>query len=186
MMLSLLLAVSAAATLDQNDPRPRQLPPMGEVLQRAQQSLQLKGHEAPYFISYAVRAINTQEVGAKYGAVFVDRRRRDKRLQVDVRVGSYELDNTGAQELFELDGADSGYSAGREAPLDDDPAALRNALWLLTDETYKKSLSAYLKKKGKQVYRPDDPETPSSFSREEAQVSVDPPAPHGFDRAGWE
>src|SRR5207245_2173309 len=81
--------------------------------------------------------------------------RRDRRLQVDVRVGSYEFDNTGSQEMFEFDGQDSGYTAGREAPLDGDPAALRNSLWLLTDDLYKKALSAYLKKKGKAVYRPD-------------------------------
>ncbi len=155
-------------------------------MSRAHKSLQLRGHEAPYFISYAVRGVDTQEVAAKYGAVFLDRRRRDKRLQVDVRVGSYQLDNTGSQELFEFDGADSGYSAGREAPLDDDPSALRNALWLLTDETYKKSLSAFLKKKGKQVYRPDDPDTPPSFSREEPKVAVDPPLVCPFDRAAWE
>jgi len=102
-----------------------------------------------------------------------------------VRVGSYQFDNTGSPEMFEFEGSDSGYSAGREAPLDDDPAALRNALWLLTDETYKKALSAFLKKKGKQVYRPDDPETPPSFSREELQVAVDPAVPFPFDRASW-
>ncbi len=186
-MLALVVAAAVAFNPDPRDPRQRQLAAMGEELQRAHESLQLKGHEAPYFISYAVRAINTQEVGAKYGAVFVDRRRRDKRLQVDVRVGSYQFDNTGsAQELFDLDGNDSGYAAGREAPLDDDPAALRTALWLLTDETYKKSLSAYLKKKGKEVYRPDDPDTPPSFSREEPHVSIDPPAAHGLDRVAWE
>ncbi|HYS09496.1 MAG TPA: TldD/PmbA family protein [Myxococcales bacterium] len=185
-MLSLLLAAAVAFQPDPKDPRQRQLAAMAEELDRAHKSLQLRGHDAPYFISYAVRGIDTQEVAAKYGAVFLDRRRRDKRLQVDVRVGSYQLDNTGPQELFEFDGADSGYSAGREAPLDDDPSALRNSLWLLTDETYKKSLSAFLKKKGKQVYRPDDPETPPSFSREEPKASVDPPAAFPFDRAAWE
>src|SRR5437868_371283 len=87
--------------------------------------------------------------------------------------------------MFGCEGSDSGHTAGREAPLDDDPAALRNALWLLTDETYKKALSAFLKKKGKQVYRPDDPETPPSFSREELQVAVDPAVPFPFDRASW-
>lgn len=185
-MLRLLLLLAAVAfTPDPKDPRQVQLRAMGDELQRAHQSLQLRGHEAPYFISYAVRGIETREIGAKYGALFVDRVRRDKRLQVDVRVGSYQFDNTGPAELFDLDG-DSGYSAGREAPLDDDPAALRNALWLLTDESYKKSLSAYLKKKGKEVYRPDDPDAPPSFSREEPHVSVNPPAAHGFDRALWE
>src|SRR5438874_9733538 len=184
-MLSLLLAAAVAFTPDPKDPRQRQLAAMAEELERAHKSLQLRGHDAPYFLSYAVRGIETQEIGAKYGAVFVDRRRRDRRLQVDVRVGSYQVDNTGTPEMFEFEGSDSGYSAGREAPIDDDPAALRNALWLLTDETYKKALSAFLKKKGKQVYRPDDPETPPSFSREESQVAVDPPLPFAFDRAGW-
>src|SRR5438309_209921 len=165
-MLSLLLAAAVAFTPDPKDPRQRQLAAMAEELERAHKSLQLRGHEAPYFLSYAVRGMDTQELGAKYGAVFIDRRRRDKRLQVDVRVGSYQFDNTGSPEMFEFEGSDSGYSAGREAPIDDDPAALRNALWLLTDETYKKALSAFLKKKGKQVYRPDDPETPPSFSSE--------------------
>ena len=184
-MLSLLLAAAVAFNPDPKDPRQRQLAAMAEELQRAHKSLQLRGHEAPYFLSYAVRGVDTQELGAKYGAVFIDRHRRDKRLQVDVRVGSYQFDNTGTPEMFEFEGSDSGYSAGREAPLDDDPAALRNALWLLTDETYKKALSAFLKKKGKQVYRPDDPEMPPSFSREESQAAVDPPLPFPFDRAGW-
>ena len=184
-MLLLLLLAALAFTPDPRDPRQQQLRAMGEELQRAHQSLQLRGHEAPYFISYAVRGIDTQEIGARYGALFIDRVRHDKRLQVDVRVGSYRFDNTGPAELFDLDG-DSGYSAGREAPLDDDPAALRNSLWLLTDETYKKSLSAYLKKKGKEVYRPDDPDAPPSFSREEPHVSIDPPAAHPFDRDLWE
>src|SRR5438128_12478724 len=87
--------------------------------------------------------------------------------------------------MFDFDGQDSGYSAGREAPLDDDPAALRNALWLLTDDLYKKALSAYLKKKGKEVYRPDDPERPTSFSREEPDVEVMPKAEHSFDAEAW-
>jgi predicted Zn-dependent protease len=158
---------------------------MAEELSRAHQSLQLRGHDAPYFLSYAVRGIDTEEVGAKYGAVFLDHARHDRRLQVDVRVGSYAFDNTGQQELFDFEGSDSGYASGREAPLDDDPTALRNALWLLTDENYKKSLSAYLKKKGKEVYRPDDPDAPASFSREEPHVSIDAPAAHPFDKDAW-
>src|SRR5438270_236624 len=85
-MLSLLLAAAVAFTPDPKDPRQRQLAAMAEELERAHKSLQLRGHEAPHFLSYAVRGIDTQELGAKYGAVFIDRRRRDKGLQVDVRV----------------------------------------------------------------------------------------------------
>src|SRR5947208_8270627 len=184
-MLHLLIAAALAFTPDQKDPRQRMLAAMADELDRAHKSLQLRGHEAPYFLSYAVRGIGTEEVGSKYGAVFLDHTRHERRLQVDVRVGSYAFDNTGQQEMFDFEGSDSGYNPGREAPIDDDPAALRNALWLLTDDHYKKSLSAYLKKKGKQVYRPDDPDTPPSFSQEAPTVSIDSPAPHPFDQEMW-
>src|SRR5207244_2509728 len=185
MAFALLLCSLLAAAPDRNDPRQRVLSALVEELSRSQKDLRIRGHEAPYFLSYSVRGSEAREVGAKYGAIFLDHVRRERRLQVDVRVGSYEFDNTGSQEMFDFDGQDSGYSAGREAPLDDDPAALRNALWLLTDDLYKKSLSAYLKKKGKEVYRPDDPERPPSFSREAPRVDVMPPAAHGFDREAW-
>ena len=184
-MLFLLLAAAVAFTPDPKDPRQRMLGALADELERAHKSLQLRGHEAPYFLSYAVRGIDTEEVGAKYGAVFLDHTRHERRLQVDVRVGSYQFDNTGSQEIFEFDGSDSGYTPGREAPLDDDPVALRNALWLATDEHYKKALSAYLKKKGKEVYRPDDPDAPPSFSREAPALSIDPPADHPLDKEFW-
>src|SRR5437870_11190512 len=118
-MLALLIAAAVAFAPDQKDPRQRMLSAMVDELERAQKSLQLRGHEAPYFLSYAVRGVNMEEVGAKYGAIFLDHTRRERRLQVDVRVGSYQFDNTGTQELFDFDGSDSGYSAGKEAPLDD-------------------------------------------------------------------
>src|SRR6202048_4267829 len=173
----LALALLPAATaqpprfvVDAKDPRQRLLSALVEELERSQRDLHLRDHQAPYFLSYAVRGSSAQEVAAKYGSIFLDHQRSDRRLQVDVRVGSYQLDNSGGAELFDLDGADSGYQAGREAPLDDDPAALRNALWLLTDEAYKKALAAYLKKKGKEIYRPDDPDRPPRFSREPPSV----------------
>jgi len=185
MAFALLLCSLLAAAPDRNDPRQRVLSALVEELSRSQKDLRIRGHEAPYFLSYSVRGSEAREVGAKYGAIFLDHVRRERRLQVDVRVGSYEFDNTGSQEMFDFDGQDSGYSAGRDAPLDDDPAALRNALWLLTDDLYKKALSAYLKKKGKEVYRPDDPERPPSFSREEPHVDVMPRAEHPFDAEAW-
>src|SRR5207237_2330115 len=145
-MLSLLLAAAVAFSPDPKDPRQRQLAAMADELERAHKSLQLRGHEAPYFLSYAVRGVDTEEIGAKYGAVFIDRHRRDKRLQVDVRVGSYQVDNTGSPEMFEFEGSDSGFSQGREAPIDDLPAALSNALCLLPEGPYKKAPSTFLKK----------------------------------------
>jgi predicted Zn-dependent protease len=184
-MLSLVLAAAVAFTPDLHDPRQRMLGALADELTRAKANLQLRGHEPPYFIGYSVRAIETRELGAKYGAIFLDRSRRDRRIQADVRVGSYQLDNSTQQEMFDFEGSDTNYTAGREGPLDDDELALRNAIWLLTDESYKKSLAAYLKKKGKEIYKPDDPQAPPNFSREEPQVSIGKPSPHPFDKEAW-
>src|SRR5258708_35825470 len=106
-VVGLLAAVPAPPPVwapDLKDSRQRMLAAMVEELDRAQKGLQLRNHEAPYFLSYAVRGVDTQEVGAKYGAIFLDNVRRERRLQVDVRVGSYDFDNTGSTEMLDFDG----------------------------------------------------------------------------------
>jgi predicted Zn-dependent protease len=77
------------------------------------------------------------------------------------------------------------YFASKDAPLEDEPQALRNALWLVTDEKYKEALSSYFKRKSKGVYRADEPERAPSFTREAPQHHVDVPKPFVFDRARW-
>ena len=60
----------------------------------------------------------------------------------------------GGNEPLLLLGSDGpSWVAPRDAPLDPDPAALRNALWLVTDERYKEALSNFLKKRSRDVYR---------------------------------
>jgi predicted Zn-dependent protease len=75
--------------------------------------------------------------------------------------------------------------APRDAPLEDDPQALRNALWLLTDEKYKEALASWFRMRSRDVYRAEEPERAPSFTREPPQRRVDPPAPFEFDRARW-
>ncbi len=200
-MLPLLIAISLLAAPaapvssdkrpwqpDPRDPRQRMLGALADELERSLGQLKLRDHEPPYFVSGAVRGTETEEVAAKYGAVFTDGVHRERKLQIDVRVGSYQFDNTGDAELFDFDAADSGYAAGHEAPLDDSAEAapaLRTSVWLLADESYKRALSAYLKKKGKEIYQPDNPERPASLSREPAVVSIAPPLNAPFNRAAW-
>jgi predicted Zn-dependent protease len=159
---------------------------MQAELSRSMERLRLPGYEPPYFLSYQVKELQSEVVSARYGALFEDESRRHRKAMVDLRVGSYDLDSSGRDEMAMFLGTEGQtWFASREAPLDDDPAALRNALWLLTDERYKEALSAWFKKKGRGVYRADDPERAPSFTREVAQQHRDPPAPLAFDRARW-
>ncbi|WP_041454042.1 metallopeptidase TldD-related protein [Anaeromyxobacter sp. K] len=173
---------------DAPDARLGTLEAMRAELARSMERLRLKGYEPPYFASYQVTEVAREEVSGRYGAIFDDRSRRDRSLAVDLRVGSYELDSSAPEEnTIVIGGGDAGpgWYAPRDAPLDGDVGALRNALWLATDEKYKEALSSYFKKKSRAVYRQDDADRPPSFSREPPARHVDPPRPFAFDRARW-
>jgi TldD protein len=184
-MLALFSALAIAASAAP-DARLALLDAMGSELSRSMEKLRISGYEPPYFLAYQVKDLENREIVARFGAVFEDEARRARKLQVDLRVGSYELDSSGQDALAAFLGNDGQtWYAPREAPLEDDPRALRNALWLVTDEKYKEALSTYFKKKSKDVYRADEKERPASFTREAPRAHLDPPAPFSFDAARW-
>jgi predicted Zn-dependent protease len=175
----LALALSAA------DPRVPVLDAMAQELERTTARLRIDGYEPPYFVAFQVRELNTAEVAGRSGAVVTDQSRRDRRLAVDLRVGSYAFDSSGGDEVMVIGGEAPVWSAPREAPLDDDPAALRQALWLVADERYKEAVAAYFRKRSRDVYHPDDPGRAPSFSRETPVRHVGPARPLTRDAEGW-
>ena len=169
-----------------SDARLALLDAMGQESARSMERLRLTGYEAPYFLSYQLKELWRHEVSGRYGAVFEDEDRRERKLLVDVRVGSYAFDSSGRDDLsMFLPQEGQTWFAPREAPLEDDPQALRNALWIVTDEKYKEALSTYFKKKSKGVYRSDDTDRAPSFTREPPRRHVDAPRRFAFDRARW-
>ncbi|MBL8636248.1 MAG: TldD/PmbA family protein [Myxococcales bacterium] len=148
-----------------------------QELDRSMKRLRLKGYEAPYFISYTLRDIEEAEVIGKNGAVYGKSRDRRRVLHVEVRVGSYELDNTSAGESEgDADLALSLSEVSKDAPLDDDLDALRGSLWLLTDQKYKAALASYARKKARGVRDVEPEDKLPSFSKEKPNKFVgDPP-----------
>ena len=98
-------------------------------------------------------------------------------------MGSYEFDNIGTKSSRFDFSHRPGYRASSLAPLDDDPQALRNSLWLRTDESYKSALKAYLKRKSKKVTDVEKKEKePDSFSKAQPEKYTQPARPFSFDR----
>ena len=154
---------------------------MKQELGRSMGKLRLKGYEAPYFIAYAVRDYDERDVTARLGAVAVNDRDHGRQAHAEVRVGDYQLDNTSSEhELFDLSDADT-WDPPTQAPIDDDPAALRTTLWLLTDVKYKKALSEYAKKRGRRVTAVIEDESLPSFSKEQPTTAIDTPASITWD-----
>ncbi len=185
--LAALLLAAPSARAGAPDERLATLEAMRAELARSMERLRLEDHDAPYFVSYQVTEVARSEVGGRYGALFEDRTRRDRTLAVDLRVGSYQLDSSGPEEMAIVLGARDGpgWLAPRDAPLDGDVAALRNALWLATDERYKEALAAYFKRRSRAVYRPEPRDRAPSFTREDPVRQVEAPLPFPFDRARW-
>ena len=183
-LLAASVLVTAAAPAP--DARGVLLDAMAEELQRNQQQLKLQNHEAPYFMSYQLKDTEQHALVARYGALFLEDSYRDRKLYVDMRVGSYDFDNSGPEEYdFFGTGRGSSHIANKDAPIDDSPLALRTALWLVTDEKYKAALSGFLKKKGENVYAVEDPKQAPSFSKEKPAKYVQPPVAFPFDRERW-
>jgi len=87
----------------------------------------------PYYLCYGVTDVATVTVRASLGALRRDDASRARVLDVDLRVGDYELDNT-HQIRGGADAGRFGRSLGASAslPIENNPIAVKHALWQST------------------------------------------------------
>jgi len=147
---------------------------MLEELDRSMSQLQLPGFAKPFFIQYRIEEIEDFSTKAEFGASEGQQRAHQRIVRVTVRVGDYKADSSGGR----------GDGALQLAGLDDDPIALRSALWSATDTAYKSALAAYAQKQAalKQVQTQPQAE---DFSHEKALVSLAPPIALKIDADDW-
>jgi predicted Zn-dependent protease len=169
-----------------------QRPTAGPVLQaireemaRSTQILQQKGTPPPYFISYSVNEIEATEVEASLGALRSSETERSRLLDVDVRVGDYQLDST-HQIRGQRTPAGPAFSYPIVMPLDDDVAALRSVIWLETDRKYKAALERFIQVRANRAIKVEEEDTSADLSREKESVASLPLANATVDIAEWE
>ncbi len=100
--------------------------------------------EKPYFISYTVEDGESFGAVASLGGIIGKTEARFRVPRVQVRVGSYQFDNTN----YVGSGASFGsrYDIDR-FPLEDSYTVLRRYLWLATDQSYKAAVEALARKR---------------------------------------
>ena len=168
-----------------NDSQTKSSPLFEAMKVELDRSMKTLGTQDPpaYFISYTITDTNRATVSGSNGALLNSDETRNRWLEIAVRTGSYDLDNT-----HKVDGkqaADGG--PGTNAPLDDDPEVLRRAIWLETDKQYRAAAEAFIKiKAGKEVKVQTEEGRAPDFSREKPQVSTSPWVSYTLDRKPWE
>jgi predicted Zn-dependent protease len=147
---------------------------MLEELDRSMSQLQLPGFARPFFIQYRIEEVNDYSTKADFGASEGAQHAHERVARVTVRVGDYKTDSSGGR----------GDGALELAALDDDPIALRSALWAATDTAYKSALAAFAQKQAalKQVQTPPQAD---DFSHEKPLISLAEPVELKVDENAW-
>lgn len=137
---------------------------MSSELERSYARLK-NAEKAPlHYLGYEVYDEKQYGVDAVEGAVSGVTDRTDREFDVDARVGDKALDNT-----HELKG-DQAYANSKDqsygtAPLENDEAAIRSKLWVLTDSAYKTALDQYAKVKMNKSVTAQEEDKSDDFSR---------------------
>lgn len=179
--LSALLAVSLA-TPALPAPQPSRadaekdpvLKAMLDELGRSMSQLQLKGFAKPFYIQYRIEDVDDFAIRAEFGASEGSDHVHQRVARITVRVGDANTDSSGGR----------GDGALQLASLDDDPIALRSALWAATDQAYKAALAAYAQKQAALKQVQTSPQA-DDFSQETPLISLAAPLPLRIDDASW-
>lgn len=106
-----------------------------ESVARSMKLLGERGSPPPYFLSYLVTESDEHQLSATRGAVRRSAQSRRRVADIDLRVGSYELDSTRRLRGNRSFGPER--SRLVTLPVEDDADALRAGLWLETDRRYR-------------------------------------------------
>ena len=139
------------------------------------------GDDSPYFFSYDLTDTYEFQVGAVLGSPISVSRVHFRAPQIDVRVGSYDFDDT--DHVFS--GRYSGSRFDTSFPLDDNYLALRDALWLATDTAYKTAIESMSRKRAALNSAAAQTDKLPDFSHVEPVKSLQKITRRKIDEAGW-
>ncbi len=155
---------------------------MGQELDREMPVLS-KATPPAYFISYILTSSDRSQVMGSNGALLSSEESHSRWLETQVRVGSYDLDNT-----HKVGNSAPGQgSFGASVPVDNAPDVLRRAMWLTTDKQFRTASEALIKiNTSKEVQVQTAEEHAPDFAREDPHISYGPEVSVHPDRKPWE
>lgn len=141
-----------------------------EELARSTNGLANAAMEPMYYLGYEVHDVRNTRISATLGTLRAERESHQRIVTVDLRIGNRAFDNT-----HQLKGRSSGWQGASshavEIVREDDAAALRADLWLVTDGAYKSALDQYAKVTLNKTITAEEEDTSDDLSVEKPQRS---------------
>ena len=127
---------------------------MHEELQRSFDVLQ-EQEQPPYYISYEITQDETLNISGSYGEIGFVSDTSFRVLDIDLRVGSYELDNTHF----------GSFGGGSTSISIESPRAIRNTLWYATNTRYRNAVTTLSNVKSAMQSRVEEVDKSGDFAR---------------------
>lgn len=156
---------------------------MKDELNRSMKSLKIENMEKPYYLEYSIWDYWELSIEGSFGSLTNSRESHQRVLKVGIRVGSYQLDNTGFIDRSSMFSSIMGRHG--QVVVEDDYNAIRRDIWLATDRTYKNALQQLASKKAYLKNQVQTEEIPD-FSKEESVKKIAPRITLEVDRDKWE
>ena len=138
----------------------------------------------PYWIELAVTEIENQEIIASNGALQSNEKEAERVLDIDLRVGNYQLDNTHPM----IDGGFFGDEKTHFAdnmPISNNSYLLRKYMWNTMDEAYRTSVRRLLKIETNADIKTEMEDKSGDFSPSTSVIHLDPIEKNTVDMGIW-
>jgi TldD protein len=140
-----------------------------------------RGDPPPYFMSYAVTETEANVVEASGGSIDAQNQGQSRELDVTVRTGDLTFDS------YHRAGADAPHlTTGVALALDDNPAAIKQTVWLSTDKVYRGASQRLIRLKSDDKLRAAPQDASGDFSGTQPQIHFSASAKLKFNMAEWE
>ena len=180
----LFLTALSVFSIGQTQEMPGRIRVMKKEISRNFDALK-KEKEPPYYISYSIDEVRIQSVSAAFGAVTNKNESKTAYLRINLRTGSYQLDNSHELRSDNLNMLRSRLSIPIRAPLDESPEGLALILWRETDKAYRDAVETLAKVKSEQSVKIAEEDQSADFSKVEPHVSIEKPLDIQVDLDKW-
>lgn len=153
---------------------------LSDELERNFTALKQKAEPAPYFLGYEVTDQEEDVILASRGSIDGQNHRRDRILDITVRVGSPKFDNyrrTGNDRVH--------FTLPTRIALDDNSDSIRKTIWLTTDRVYRSAAQRLIRIQSDEKLRAAAADGSDDFSVEQPQTFYSSPPALKFNSAEW-